>query len=128
MNRYAKGANFEREIVTDLWSHGWASMRAAGSGTTSYPVPDVIGARNGRLVLIECKTTKSDRLSLKQNILALEEFRKLAGGEAYIAIKFYKKPARFYNIKPIIEKNKYTITINDTFLNIDSILFEQTTL
>jgi Holliday junction resolvase len=128
MNRYAKGANFEREIVADLWSHGWASMRAAGSGTTSYPVPDVIGAKNGRLVLIECKTTKSDRLSLKKNILALEEFRKLSGGEAYITIKFYKKPARFYNIKPIIEKNKYTITINDTFLNIDSILFEQTTL
>ena len=128
MNRYAKGANFEREVIADLWAHGWASMRAAGSGTTSYPVPDVIGLKDGRIVLIECKTTKGDRLSLKRNILDLDEFRKLSGGEAYIAIKFFKKPPRFYNIKPIIERNNFTINITDTFLNIDSILFEQKTL
>ena len=128
MNRYAKGANFEREVIADLWSHGWASMRAAGSGTTSYPVPDVIGVRAGKVILIECKTTKGDRLSLKKDILDLDEFRKLSGGDAYIAIKFFKKPARFYNIRPIIERNVYTININDAFLNIDAILFEQTTL
>jgi len=48
MNRYEKGANFERKLVSDLWAHGWAAMRAAGSGTTSYPVPDVIAAKTGK--------------------------------------------------------------------------------
>lgn len=128
MNRYAKGANFERFIVSELWLHGWAAMRAAGSGTTSFPVPDVIGVRRGKIVLIECKTTKKDRLSLKKDVLDLARFMELSGGEAYIAVRFHRKQPRFYDIKSIIERNNFTITESDAFLSLDSILCEQKTL
>jgi len=125
INKYAKGANFERKIVSDLWGHGWASMRAAGSGTVGFPVPDVIGAKDGRIILIECKATRKDRLSLKHDILDLEKFSYISGGEAYIAIKFYKKDPRFYEISKIIAKGNYSITIGDPFISFEALLMEQ---
>ena len=128
MNRYAKGANFERKLVTDFWAHGWAAMRAAGSGTTSYPVPDVIAVKAGRIILVECRTTKNDRLSLKENMLDLKKFADISCGEAYIAIKFYKKEPRFYRLEKQLTKGNYTITENDAFQGMDTVLAEQKTL
>jgi Holliday junction resolvase len=125
MNHYAKGANFERKLVSDLWAHGWAAMRAAGSGTTSYPVPDVIAAKNGRTILVECKTTKKDRLSLKTNMLELKKFADISGGDAYLAIRFYRKEQRFYALNYQLSKGNYTITDNDPFLSLELILQEQ---
>jgi Holliday junction resolvase len=126
MNRYAKGANYERKLVSDFWVHGWAAMRAAG--TTVYPVPDVIAAKGGRIILVECKTTKKDRLSLKTNMLELKKFADICGGDAYIAIRFYRKEQRFYFLERQLSKGNYTITENDPFMSLDMILSEQTKL
>ena len=128
MNRYAKGANFERKIVSDFWAHGWASMRAAGSGTISFPVPDVIAVKDGRIIAVECKTTSKDRLSLKKEILEMKTFMDICKGEAYIAIKFHKKEPRFYGIAKILGQGDYTIAESDPFLSFDVILSEQKTL
>ncbi|RLI88107.1 MAG: hypothetical protein DRO76_01350 [Candidatus Altiarchaeales archaeon] len=128
MTRYEKGANFERELVAKFWEHGWASMRAAGSGTTSFPVPDVIGIKDNKIIIVECKTTKKDRLSLKKDILALKKFSGICNGNAYIAIKFYKKGPRFFDLNKLLSKGDYTITIHDQFLDLESILGKQKTL
>lgn len=128
MNRYAKGANFERKIVSDFWAHGWAALRAAGSGTVSFPVPDVIGIKDRRVIVVECKTTKKDRLSLKKNITELSKFLDICGGEAYIAIKFYKKEPRFYNLENVLLQGDYTIAVNDPFISFETLLSEQKTL
>ncbi len=125
MSRYEKGANFEREIMNEFWKHGWAAMRSAGSGAVSMPVPDVIGIRKNRLVLIECKTTKSNRLSLKKAILSLKRFSEISGGKAYIGIKFYKEKPRFFDIDEILSRKNFTISLNDSYLTLDSILGEQ---
>lgn len=128
MSRYEKGANFERELVAKFWRHNWAAMRAAGSGTTSFPVPDVIGIRDNRIIVVECKTTKKEKLSLKKNILALKKFSDICGGKAYIAIKFYKKEPRFFDLDKLLSKKNYTVTIHDQFLSLESILGEQRAL
>jgi len=128
MNHYAKGANFERKIVSDFWAHGFAAMRAAGSGTTTYPVPDVIAVKGGRIILVECKATKKDRLSLKDNMLELKKFADISCAEAYIAMKFYKKEPRFYGLDIQLAKGNYTITENDPFMSLDQVLSEQRTL
>jgi Holliday junction resolvase len=128
MNRYAKGANFERKIVSDFWTHGWAALRAAGSGTVSFPVPDVIGIKDRRVIVVECKTTKKDRLSLKKNITELKKFLDICKGEAYIAIKFYKKEPRFYNLENVLLQGDYTIAVNDPFISFETLLSEQKTL
>lgn len=125
MTRYEKGANFERELVAKFWGHDWASMRAAGSGTTPFPVPDVIGIRDNKIIIVECKTTKKDRLSLKKDILSLKRFSDICKAKAYIAIKFYKKEPRFFDLDKLLSKGNYTITIHDQFLNFESILGEQ---
>ena len=128
MSRYEKGANFERELVAKFWRHGWASMRAAGSGTSSFPVPDVIGIRGDKIIIVECKTTKKDRLSLKKAILSLKKFSDICDGKAYIAIKFFKKEPRFFELNKLLLRKGYTVTIHDRFLNLDSLLGEQKTL
>jgi len=128
MNRYAKGANFERKIVSDFWARGWASMRAAGSGTTSFPVPDLIAVKGGRLIIIECKTTRKDRLSLKENILQLKRFQDISKAEAYIAIKFLKKEPRFYDLGKLLTQGDYTIAETDPYMPFEVVLAHQKTL
>ncbi len=128
MTNYEKGANFERDIVNEFWRHGWAAMRSAGSGTIGFPVPDVIGVKEGDVIAVECKTTRKDRINLKKAILSLEEFSEISRARSYIAVKFYKKKPRFFNIKERISDGNYAISVNDSHMSLDSILGEQTTL
>ncbi|MCX6695623.1 MAG: Holliday junction resolvase, partial [Candidatus Altiarchaeota archaeon] len=72
--RYKKGSDFERFIVNSFWERGWVALRAAGSGKTDKPLPDVIAVKNGRIILIECKTTTKDRLSLHKAVDNLMDF------------------------------------------------------
>lgn len=128
MNRYVKGANFEREIVSTFWMHGWAAVRAAGSGGCSYPVPDVVALKDGRIVAVECKTTTKDHLSLKSDVLKLKTFIDICGGGGYLAVKFRKKEPRFYEVNNIISRGNYTISLSDVFISFETVLAEQKTL
>jgi Holliday junction resolvase len=125
---YQKGANFERELVGLFWESGWTAMRAAGSGTTKHPVPDVIAVKDGRVILVECKTTTKDRLSLKQAVSGIKEFAKKSGGSAYLAIKFYKQKPRFYDICELIIADRYTITDKDEYLSFEQLIGAQAKL
>jgi Holliday junction resolvase len=125
MSRYSRGADFERKLVTEFWGRGWAAVRAAGSGTRREPVPDVVAVKDGRVIVVECKTTHKDRLSLKPAILSLAEFTSVAGGDAYIAIRFFRQQPRFYSIKNLLARDDYTITDKDGYMNLDTILGEQ---
>jgi Holliday junction resolvase len=128
MTNYQKGARFERDIVNEFWRHGWAAMRAAGSGTVGFPVPDVIGAKDHRIIAVECKTTRKDRISLKNAVLNLKRFSDISQARAYIAVKFYKQKPAFFDIEGLISGKGYTVSVNDRHLSLDSILGEQSTL
>lgn len=125
MSIYRRGADFERTLVTQFWSHGWAAVRAAGSGTRKEPVPDIIAVKDGRVIVIECKTTKKDRLSLTAAIKQLNDFVTLSGGKGYMAVRFYRKRARFYPIDDLISRKNKTIHENDPYQSLDTVVGEQ---
>lgn len=53
MNAYVSGATFERKVRTDLTSHGYEVMRAAGSkGSTKA---DLVAIKPGQILLVQCK-------------------------------------------------------------------------
>jgi len=126
--RYKKGSDFERFIVNSFWERGWVALRAAGSGKTDKPLPDVVAVKAGRIILIECKTTTKDRLSLKDAVENLLDFSRIAGGEAYLAIRFFRKHARFYSIYDVIKSGNYTLKETDKFIDFETILGEQSRL
>lgn len=128
MTRYERGASFERDIVARFWNHGWTAVRAAGSGTTSNPTPDVIALKDGRAIVVECKTTRKDRLSLGDAIKSLKRFSETAGVEAYIALKFLREEPRFYDIKDLASRKNHTISKKDEYVTFDVLIEKQGTL
>jgi Holliday junction resolvase len=125
MTIYRRGADFERALVTEFWRRGWAAVRAAGSGTRREPVPDIIAVKDGHVIVVECKATRRDRLSLKTAIKQLEEFTNVSGGQGYIAIRFFRKKPRFYSIKELMKRKNHTIRDNDEYMTLETVIGEQ---
>ena len=109
MNTKGKGTKAERELIHLFWSNSWACMRAAGSGSTQFPSPDILA---GRKVAIECKITKEDKKYFqKDEIIQLKNFSDYFGAEPWIAIRFYRTGWFFINIEDLDETDKhYSIT------------------
>ncbi|MFH1788479.1 MAG: Holliday junction resolvase Hjc [Candidatus Altiarchaeota archaeon] len=125
---YKKGANFERGIVSLFWENGWAAVRAAGSGTTKYPVPDVVAVKDCEVVLVECKTTSKDRIHLKAAVEGFKRFARISGARAYISVKFDREKPRFYDICEILVAGKYTVTKKTEYLSFESLIGRQSRL
>jgi len=123
--RYQKGAGFERELVAKLWSHGWAAARIAGSGSTKYPVPDIVAIKDNCLIIIECKSTSKKKISLSQAVRSVGEFAKVAGCSAYVAVKFPRVETRFFNLVDLLSRKNKTVGVNDNFLKLEYVLGEQ---
>jgi len=89
MNTKAKGTNAERELIHMFWDKGFACFRAAGSGSTKYPCPDLIVGNNIRKLAIEVKITGNGYQHLsKKEINELQEFSNIFGAEPWVAVKF----------------------------------------
>jgi Holliday junction resolvase len=84
-----------------FWNNNFCAIRAAGSGSTPLPAPDLIvsgmvlaplGTPIRKTLAIECKAIKSNRkyFPLKE-IEELNLFAKKFGAEPYIAIRFDRK-------------------------------------
>jgi Holliday junction resolvase len=123
--RYRKGSDFERSIVAAFTERDWVAFRAAGSGKLEKSLPDVVAVKGGKVIIIECKATTKDRLSLKPAIMSLAEYAAKAGGEAYIAVRFFRQRARFYGIRDLLAKESYTINNKDEYLNVDTVAGQQ---
>jgi holliday junction resolvase Hjr len=87
--RKAKGSKAERELIHLFWQNGFAAMRAAGSGSTRHPSPDIL-AGNGKLFYaIECKASHATVKYLeKDEISQLDLFSNSFGARAIVAIRF----------------------------------------
>ena len=89
MSTKAKGTRAERELFHLFWENGFNSIRTAGSGSTSMPAPDLIAAKNGRVLVIECKSGAGNKRYIKkQQIEELIAFAKTFSAEAWIAARF----------------------------------------
>ncbi|MCD4759925.1 Holliday junction resolvase [archaeon] len=109
-----KGANTERELFHMFWKNNWACMRAAGSGNTTMPAPDLIAGNKNNLLAIECKSTKKTSIYLKkQEIEQLTNFSNILNATSILAMRFNNNGWYFLNIEklPKNKKGNYTITL-----------------
>ncbi len=89
MDRKAKGTSAERELIHLLWDRGWFSIRAAGSGSTKYPCPDIMAANGLRRLAIECKSSADPRRYItKQQVDELRQFAAMFACEPWIGFRY----------------------------------------
>ena len=89
INSKAKGSKGERELVKFFNENGYSCIRAAGSGSSIYPSPDLLAGNAIRRLAIECKVTKDNKKYFSDaEIEQLNTFSKNFGAEAWIAVKF----------------------------------------
>lgn len=85
MQRYAKGARGERELLNRLHDLGYSVMRSAGSGVNSLS-PDILAVREGRGFAFECKAWERSSLAIeKEKFDSLLEWERNTGMGTYIA-------------------------------------------
>ena len=113
MDKKRKGSNAERELIHLFWNSNWAAMRAAGSGSTRFPSPDILAGNNVRKLGIECKATKGIRQYLtKKEVDELRQFCAMFGAEPWIGVKFNNLDWYFMNPEDLEEtENSYSISI-----------------
>lgn len=125
MSRKSKGSNAERELIKMFWEKGWACMRAAGSGSTRFPSPDIIAGNGIRRLVIECKATKDKKKYFGgEEIEELQKFASIFGSEAWVAIRFDNDKWYFVNIEDLKKTNKgYSTKITD--IKLKGLIFDE---
>ena len=90
MSTKGKGTRAERELFHMFWETGsYIPVRAAGSGSTPIPNPDLIVGNGEKTFAIECKALKSgSKYFPKKEIDELKIFSERFGAEPWIGIRF----------------------------------------
>jgi len=127
MSTKSRGTAGEREIIHSFWAAGWAAFRAAGSGSVKYDVPDVIAGNAARKLAIEAKvTTANVKYFTKEEVESLVGFCNRFGCEAWVAVRFFRKPWRFIAIEDLRKTNaSYVCSLSDAERK--GLLFEELT-
>ncbi len=105
---YAKGYRGERELLYILSGMGYMVIRAPRSGRIGLPSPDVIAAKNGALVVIECKSREGAFTVEQDQIAQLKEWQEKAMAKAYVAWKVSHQGWLFLRLADV-EANKGNI-------------------
>lgn len=127
MNAKAKGSNAERELIHMLWSKGWACVRAAGSGSTQYPCPDLIASNATRALAIECKSSgELNRHLPKQQVEDLVSFAKMFGAEPWIGVRFNDMKWAFF-CPDDLKKTGTGFSVSVRMVKVKGLTFEQLT-
>ncbi|MFH1649314.1 MAG: Holliday junction resolvase Hjc [Candidatus Woesearchaeota archaeon] len=113
MNAKAKGTAAERELIHFFNNHDWVAFRAAGSGSSKYPCPDLVAGNKLRKLAIEVKVTAStSKYFTKQEINDLKFFAEGFGAEPWTAIKFNRVGWFFVHVEDLRETNQsFTIDV-----------------
>ena len=107
-----KGSNAERELVGMFWAQEFAALRIAGSGRMNFPCPDVLASKDGRVLSIECKSTKKDlQYITAEQIQQLFDFSLMFNAEPLVGVKFSSE-WRFYNPNELKKTRSGNIVIN----------------
>lgn len=127
MSSKKKGSRIERELFHLFHSTGsHIAVRAAGSGSTPKPAPDLLVGGKGRVLAIECKSGKGKRRDIKkQQIDELKEFSKLFGAEPWIAARFDNMPWYFLKINQLGKSKGSNYFINPKMAISKGIRFEE---
>ncbi|MBN1386770.1 Holliday junction resolvase [Candidatus Woesearchaeota archaeon] len=126
MKTKAKGSNAERELFHKFWSSGWACMRAAGSGSTSMPAPDILAGNVTRRLAIEVKVTKAIKQYLtRKEVEELKEFSRIFGAEPWIGVKFNNVDWYFINPEDLDETEGQNYVVSIPIAKRKGLLFEE---
>jgi Holliday junction resolvase len=114
MSTKSKGTNAERELIHKFWANGFAAIRSAGSGSMKYPSPDILAAKEGRVVAVECKITKDQSKYFERDeIDDLRAFALIFNAEPYVAVKFKGESWYFLELSDLKETNKSFMVDSD---------------
>lgn len=120
-----RGSAAERDLIEKFWNSGWAAMRAAGSGSTQFPSPDIIAGKYGRRLVIECKLTADTKKYFSADeIRHLKFFAKIFSAEAWVSIKFPQKEWVFFNLEDLKETGKSFLATID-MIELKGLSFEE---
>jgi Holliday junction resolvase len=101
VHTYAKGATAERELLHTLYDMGYMVLRAPHSGSINLASPDLIAAKHGKLLVIECKARKAAFSVPLEQLNELKEWRDKAGATAYVAWKISRKGWTFLHLDDV---------------------------
>lgn len=105
MHNYAKGYRGELELVHTLSRMGYMVIRAPRSGRINLASPDIIAAKAGKLIVIECKTSR-DAFTVEADQLGqLNEWKERGGATAYIGWKISHKGWVFFGLETVQKNN-----------------------
>lgn len=106
---YKKGYNFERNLKLDLENKGWKVIRSGGSKK-----PDIVAARKGEILIIECKVTKNSNVYLdEKEVQNLKNTAKEFNGKGLYAIKQKQKKYVFIELYRLKKVGKmYIVKLN----------------
>jgi Holliday junction resolvase len=102
---YFKGYFAEWQLVHELANRGYMVIRAPRSGRISLASPDVIAAKDGRLIVIECKNrAKGFKISAEQ-LDELKQWEDKAKATAYVVWKVARKGWFFLHLRDVVANN-----------------------
>lgn len=102
---YAKGYRAENEMVHTLSKMGYMVIRAPRSGRIDLPSPDIIAAKHGKLLVIECKSRNGAFTVPLDQLDQLREWRDKAGAHAYVGWKISRKGWTFLHLDDVYANN-----------------------
>ncbi len=103
LRSYRKGYVAELSLVHTLSGLGYMVIRAPRSGRIDLPSPDIIAAKNGKLMVIECKSRASAFSVPLEQLNELKEWQDKAGAVAYIGWKMSRSGWKFLKLKDVYD-------------------------
>jgi len=105
VHNYRKGYVAELQLTHTLAKMGFMTIRAPRSGRIGLASPDVIAAKNGKLIVIECKSRKSAFSIPVEQLNELKEWKEKAGAHAYIGCKIARRGWKFLHLHDVYGNN-----------------------
>jgi len=105
VKKYRKGYVAERELMHRLYGLGWAVMRAPHSGSMSIASPDIVAIKQGKVIVIECKSRAAGFTISKEQLEDLAEWEKRAGAIAFVGWKIAHKGWFFFRLGDVKNNN-----------------------
>jgi len=105
VRKYSKGYRSERELLFLLHDKGYMVIRAPHSGSINLASPDIIAAKDGKLIVIECKSRKAAFTVPKEQLDELQEWVDKAKASAYIGWKITRKGWTFLDLNIVVKNN-----------------------
>ena len=88
-----KGARTERELLDIFAKKGYGVVRAAGSGKSPHPGPDILVGNRNHTLAIECKASRASAVYIdKEQVDNLHDFSRKFGARPLIGFRFNNEP------------------------------------